>query len=131
MLGIEPRRLKERLIGSTIAVGVARNNFLFPLLNEVFDQLISGGIPQHLKKFHDERLMYVRRVRAQKNETIKDSFTMDDLDYGFKIWIITCGVSSLVFLLEFLVVYLKFLLSCIRNLIGLYFVALFLKKYVK
>jgi hypothetical protein len=129
MLGFNPKILNERFIGTTVSIGIGRNNFLFHLVDGILSRLISVGIPQHLKKFHTEVILRIKSRMAPIRDGVKDSFTLEDLDYGFVIWLIASAISIFVFFFELLLTFVKYLISSVRNFVGLIFVSSFLMKY--
>jgi len=64
------------------------------------------GIIQHSYKFHT--WVNFRNI-VEEEESTQKVFDIDDLAYGFYIWIGSCGISIAGFLLELIVYYLKML----------------------
>jgi hypothetical protein len=127
-LGLQPKQLKERFIGMHFGISTAKNHFMFHLMNDVLDQLISGGIPQHLNEFHKSMQLwrlkrkYIREVDDQK------SFTIDDLSYGFWIWLIASGISTAIFLVNVSKGIWGILKFKMEKFIGLFLVLNFLRR---
>lgn len=74
-----------------------RNSFYYGILNQVLDKIIPTGIPQYLIEYHSF-LIY------KKHEPIDDSeprvLTVDDLCFGFVLWLGSCAVAIVGFFFE-------------------------------
>ena len=74
-----------------------RNSFIYEILYEVLEKTFPFGIPQNLIKFHNS-------VIFQKYEPIDDNspkvLTLNDLGFGFVLWLGACGISIVGFMLE-------------------------------
>lgn len=108
-----PRVIKERLISPPEGICVNRNNFAAALNQKVMNRLITGGVPQFLYKFTVE--FELRSVpdppRGPK------VFTVEDLKFGFMIWLATISVSVAAFFLELIYYYL---VKIIRETFGIF-----------
>jgi len=108
-------RLKN-FIGSsfTVAVYTTHRSFIYKHLNLILEKLIPAGIPQHLYELHKFMLF-------KKYEPIMDSgpkvLTIDDLSFGFVLWLGACGISVAGFVLEMLMFQLR---KVLRTFIGLW-----------
>jgi hypothetical protein len=121
--------LKENLFTSTSGFITRRNSFLFHSVNEALQELISGGIPQHIYKFYMEK--FYPEIEEEAKEPQK--LTIDDLRYGFTIWLASFPITVLAFFLEFFykhftVKILNWIKREIKNLIGLSLMLKFFKK---
>lgn len=109
---IHAKPLKERLYAVASAITFYRNNFMLRLTDEVMQGLITGGIPQN---FYKRTLSPIIPEKQNQPTVLK----IEDLKFGFIIWLISCGISILFFSFELLwIFYLKLLIE-IKNLIGL------------
>ena len=100
------------------ALFTKRNSFIYDILNQVLEKIIPAGIPQYLVKYHESN-MYKEYVPIVDNSP--RVLTVDDLEYGFVLWLGACGISVVGFLLEFIWFKLR---KVLRIMIGLW---LFLK----
>ena len=90
------------------------NSFLYDTLNELMDKIVPAGIPQYLIKYHEFNMF---KVFVPADLSPVRILTIQDLEYGFVIWLGACGISFVGFLMEFLFIYSILL---IKNLIGLW-----------
>lgn len=89
-----------------------RNSFIYEILNEVLEKTLPSGIPQHLIKFHYS-------IIFQKYEPVVDNspkvLTLDDLGFGFVLWLGACAISIVGFILEIC----RFsVIDCIKSYFG-------------
>jgi hypothetical protein len=103
-----PDTLKEVINLGGYSLCVQKNNFFSALSHKVMNQLISGGIPQHLTDYF---MKYDMRPLLQPIKEPK-KFDIEDLMFGFIIWLVACGISITVFIIELIIFYG-------RNLIGI------------
>lgn len=75
-----------------------KNHFLFDVTKNVVNELIPSGIPQYLYIFHK----WIRFSRTSVYKYFKSPkiFNIEDLSFGFVLWLIACGISFIVFVLE-------------------------------
>ena len=100
-------------------IGMRRNHFIFHLAEEVVQQLNSGGIPSHSSSlFFDMRYPPFESYTNPGLQILK----IEDLRYGFEMWLIAFGFACCVFVLEFSVEFLKkiikWLKKNLRDLLG-------------
>lgn len=77
--------------------GTMYMNHMNHFVNEVFAKLIESGIPQHFNQ-------RVFNLFPHPQELIEPKvFTVDDLWFGFLIWLIACGVSTAAFIMEIII----------------------------
>ena len=74
--------------------------FLEPLLGEVMERIVTAGIPQYFDKFYTDSFL---RKYEEINENSPKVLTLDDLFFGFSLWLSACGISIVGFLLEILI----------------------------
>jgi hypothetical protein len=90
-----------------------RNNFAFKVTDYVMTYMFQGGITQHLYK-------YVVKTFFPEEESGPSVLSLEDLDFGFIIWLIACAIAIFVFLMEifwyFMSVKLPLILRCIALL---------------
>jgi hypothetical protein len=118
-------------MGVLRGMAMFRNNMLFPLIESVIQRLIDAGITQQLEKFHMEYEKRRLLMQAPKKVEELKSFTVEDLSYGFEIWIITTAISLIVFCCEIIPEVAIILWKEFRNLVGLIFALNFLRGYVE
>ena len=91
-----------------------RNSFIYEILNEVLDKTIPTGIPQYLIKYHESVIF--KNYEPVLNNSPK-VLTLDDLWFGFILWLGACGISTFGFLMEHFRVWVT---KHLNNLIGLW-----------
>lgn len=103
-----PATLEEILNPIEYSVCVNSNNFFSAMNQKVMNALISAGIPQYFINFYTK--FDLRPILIPKKDP--KVFNVDDLMFGFIIWLVACGISITVFVMEVVFVF-------IRNCIGL------------
>lgn len=118
--------MKDRLYSTTGGVSLIANNFFLRLLEKGMRNLIPSGIPQHSMEYHSA--YWIRRLgNFKKNPQV---LKIEDLSFGFLIWIGSCGISVAVFMLETINVQLRKFLQLARGLLGvLISLKLFIRKF--
>jgi hypothetical protein len=108
-----PDTLKEVIGFGGYSLCVQKNNFFSALSHKVMNQLISGGIPQYLIDYF---IKFDMRPLLQPIKEPK-KFEFDDLMFGFIIWLVACGISITVFIIELTIFYGRNLsgMACIIN----------------
>lgn len=107
-------QLKETLLSDRDGIRMGRNHALFWLSEDLLQFLTAGGIPQRIYNFYNE-IFYPPKEKEILEPKV---MTIDDLSYGFVIWIIASGFTVFIFVFEFLD---KFLITKILNWIKLKF----------
>jgi len=101
-------------------LGMFRNSILYPIFDKAMKILIPSGIPQYLPEFHENLFLTRYHDLSVKMPRI---LKLDDLAFGFILWLIACGISIAGFVVELLsqqiVKGTKILISPLRDLIGL------------
>ncbi|CAG9808659.1 unnamed protein product [Chironomus riparius] len=92
-----PRILKQSLFTHQYGISTFRNHFLFELTDEIVQRFIPMGIIQHSYEFHT--WVNFRNI-VEDVESTQKVLDVDDLAYGFYIWLGACGISIIGFLLE-------------------------------
>jgi hypothetical protein len=62
---------------------------------------IPAGIPQYWAEYHDW-YKYIRNHTYYEEESGPKVFALENLSFGFNVWLVACGLSLIGFLLEFL-----------------------------
>jgi hypothetical protein len=104
---------REKFITYPVSIGTVNSNFLAQFVKETFSLLLQNGIVQHF--LEREENIYTRNVKEPSKPKV---FTLKDLAFGFEIWLISCGISTFVFLVEIFV-------FLVRSSIGIFY---FLKR---
>lgn len=125
-------RLEEVLFTDTVGLSMQRNSFLYQLSEKIMRDLITGGIPLNLVKFYH---LILARAKLPAPEGPK-VLNIEDLRYGFTIWLIACGIAVFTFFAELLIVkiLLKFKNLIKReflNLVGLFLFWKLLRNYLR
>jgi hypothetical protein len=96
-LGVSGIRLKEDFLTTFHSISTIRNHFLFDLVEKTLQNLLSSGIYQQNYNYAIwDRFRQVKEVEDSEPKVL----SVEDLKFGFVVWICTCGVSILVFVLE-------------------------------
>ncbi|KAG5673234.1 hypothetical protein PVAND_003298 [Polypedilum vanderplanki] len=91
-------KLDAPFMSYPVALILQRNHFMYHVINEVVDQTIPAGIPQHWFNVYLEN--WYKNLSDYKNEL--KSLKLDDWRFGFDIWLAYLGFSFLVFIIEVL-----------------------------
>jgi hypothetical protein len=89
---------KQKLMSAPIVMSVNSQNVLFEIVDETVQWLITSGIIEWAKKV-DWRKM-IENSEQDEEELRPKVLDFDSLSHGFVIWLIPCGISSLIFLIE-------------------------------
>lgn len=94
------------------------DNFALQLIDNTMPLLIQAGIPQHFYSYLLEFELHALPLSPKAPRVFKFS----DLEFGFVVWLIACGISTLAFSCEILwkVVKVKGK-KVIGNAVGLFF----------
>jgi hypothetical protein len=76
-----------------------RNHFLFAATEEVMQKFIPMGIIQHSYELHNWICL---RPIIEPEVNDPKVLTLDDLEFGFILWLTACGLSIFGFLCEIL-----------------------------
>ncbi|KAG5676176.1 hypothetical protein PVAND_006025 [Polypedilum vanderplanki] len=106
--------MKNEGMSKMSALYMSSNNILLDYLNYFLNRLIPAGIPQFLAKYGfwflyrpaDFEILDPRRI-----------LSMNDLEFGFVLWLIACFLSFYVFVCELYSLYVR---RQFRILLGLY-----------
>lgn len=115
-------RLKTILRFHPSSMVSTRNSLTFPIEHEMNEKLSSAGIIQYEFVGYRKRYKFIPDAKSPKVLSIAD------LDFGFVVWLIACGISFFAFLSE---IFVKLLLVngiiLLQNIIGIYYFAKLLK----
>lgn len=98
---------------------------MFHLMQDVISRLIPSGIPQHLLKYYEWSRF---RESLSKNTKIPKVLKMEDLEFGFILWIGSCAFTVVAFACE---IVLKKILHVLKVAIGIYYVRKGIENYVQ
>ncbi|KAG5672148.1 hypothetical protein PVAND_002301 [Polypedilum vanderplanki] len=96
----DPIVLKDSFITLSVAMIVCQNHFLFHVIDDVVEKTIPAGILQHWYDFAKWEKI-VRLLKANNREG-RRSLSLSEWNFGFVLWSIFCGISTIVFILEML-----------------------------
>lgn len=105
-----PRKMKSKLRNDKFGIATMTNNFIYGVTEDVMSALVVGGIPQYFLKYIEKNVL--REMPVDPPEP-KD-FSIEDLEFGFMIFLICCGISIAIFLIEILMFYGRKIL-CFRK----------------
>lgn len=88
--------MKEKLQKFLYGISVMKNNFVFHVTEDVMSALVEGGIPQYFLAYIEDVIL---REMTADPATLK-KFDVQDLEFGFVIYLVSCGLSIVVFLIE-------------------------------
>lgn len=91
-----PIMMKEKLQTFHYGVAVMKNNFIYHLTEDVMSALIEAGIPQYFLNYIED--VVLKELLADPIELKK--FGVEDLTFGFVIFLGFCALSVLIFFLE-------------------------------
>jgi hypothetical protein len=89
--------MREVLITFQNGYAFNRNNFMFQLADEVVRDLIPTGIIDQSYAYHK----WFQTMQEDPETRESALLTMDDISFGFVIWLIACSVSLTVFISEY------------------------------
>jgi hypothetical protein len=97
-------RMDEKWITRTIGVAIVRNHILFQLAEDILQHTIATGIPQHLRQYQKDFILKLEPVVEDDEPKV---LTLEDLAFGFNIFLIALGISCITFVLEVVYFYIK------------------------
>jgi hypothetical protein len=120
--------LKQEINFLPSGVCVHRNSFFVRFSGKISNALITGGIIQYWFYY----LIYFEAHPQYIPPPEPKVFAIEDLDFGFFIWLIACGICVTAFLIEVLYCSIKVhIVKIFKQLLGLYFIVKFLSNKVK
>lgn len=93
--------MKSKIRTDKFGIATMRNNFIYKATEETMSALVENGIPQYFLKFIQKVIL--KEKPADPNEP--KNFSVEDLEFGFVIFLLSCAASSVIFLLEVFVFY--------------------------
>ncbi|KAG5673137.1 hypothetical protein PVAND_003208 [Polypedilum vanderplanki] len=118
----EPLRLEQIYQRSAVGIATLTNRFCSELLFDTLELIIPTGITNF---WYDWHLWYkYKRYVVEIEPKLPQILTLNDLSFGFVIWLIACGICTICFFIELIVYYSKIAL---RNYAGLTFLFNILK----
>lgn len=99
-----PRKINLENFNLVKGACVWKNNHFYWLMEYTFRKIIPAGIPQYIKKSIAESYM---KQTFDKNVKIPKVFSFKDLEFGFIIWLASCSMAFVVFLMELIWFYGK------------------------
>jgi hypothetical protein len=110
--------MNQKLYSEFNGLSIYKNNFISHTSYSTMERLIESGIPQY---FHDFVFKFILDLRTSDGNSDAKAFTLEDLSFGFTIWLYACVISGGVFVAEVLVFYTKFIaMKIVRELSGLF-----------
>jgi hypothetical protein len=116
-----PKLISQQYKDQPLGIGVSRNNFIYSLLEKALTPLVEAGIPQY---FLDFMLKFYMKV-IEEDPSEPKVFSVDDLSFGFIVWVLTCGISIAAFILEVSWVWAK---KTFKDLHAIYRIGSFLQR---
>lgn len=108
----KPDLLEEPITTESYGIRMYKNNYMYRHVEDVMQYLIAAGIPQ----FHDRFFVETGLWRVEPTPDIAYVFRTEDLSFGFVIWLVTCAIATIVFILEVCWTWTK---KFVRAMVGL------------
>jgi hypothetical protein len=85
-------KLGQNIVSFPVTFGVTKGSFMIKFANQIIPWFLQAGIIQHLQTYDKVETIY----------DIEESqiLTLEDLDFGFVIWLVTCGLAIIAFVFE-------------------------------
>ena len=87
-------RFSDNFRTSTSGFGFYGSNFFFPIVDKAVQQLTDTGIVNNLVK-----TVLKTKIKMEKVKNAK-VLLVNDLSFGFVIWLVWCGISVVIFACE-------------------------------
>jgi len=87
-------RLSDNFRTSTSGFGFYGGNFFFPIVDKAVQQLTDTGIVNNWVK-----TVLQTKIKMEKVKNAK-VLLVNDLSFGFVIWLVSCGISVVIFACE-------------------------------
>lgn len=116
--GIKLRKFRQE--STLLALSTFKHSILYDILHDVLEKTIPAGIPQYLEKYSIDVLFSKYEPYVDEEPKV---LTLNDLGFGFVVWLVACGISMIGYAAEKLTFQLR---KPMRTLIGL---ILFLKLF--
>jgi hypothetical protein len=117
--------LKERLLATPAGFMFLKNHFMFHLIDENISKLVSSGIIDHLF----EQIKGNCSTPFIEDEWEPYVFVLNDLLFGFYIWLVACGFCLTVMTLELSWFYTKLMiLNVVQSMVSMHYILKRLQK---
>ena len=103
-------------------LGMVKNSILYPIFDDVMRNLIPSGIPQYLPIYHSKLLF---GGYEESDEKLPKVLSLDDLAFGFILWLIACGISITAFTVELMI---HGVIRTSKKILGLYVLLVILRR---
>lgn len=109
--------LQEEFLTIQIGLALPNNHFMYELLEESIRLLMPSGVLRHDRDFYKSSVCYktINEIFIKRPKIL----SINDLEFGFVIWLVACGFSITAFVIEVSYVYLKYTIMQITGLIYL------------
>lgn len=114
--------LSERLCGVPMTIRTFSNHFMFQLMEETVQWMLNGGIFNALFRRHNFDNSENRVENEERRLNLMNELkilSLDDLSFGFYIWLVASGICCLMFVGEIL---FCFIFKKIKKMFGKLFV---------
>jgi hypothetical protein len=123
-----PNVMKETFTTDFLGLSLYKNNFISYTTIKTLKRLIEAGIPQRSYKFLLVDLLDPQIPPEDKSPKV---FSLDDLSFGFIIWLYTCAVAGCVFVAELVFYFFFSVVLLAQRLIGLFYFIILLKHHLR
>lgn len=114
VFGNVPRSIDNELFTTVKGLCVWQNNHAYWLMENTMRKIVPSGIPQHIRNtIFDFRLKFAQPPVTKGPQV----FLIEDLKFGFIIWLITISIAVACFIIEITWIYGKI---GVKNAVGLY-----------
>jgi hypothetical protein len=96
---VKPILLQDVLIRIPAGFSTFQNQFIFALLEQTTKLLIPTGIVQHFHGIWDD---FKNKQKFDYDQKIPKILSVNDLSFGFVIWLYACSVASVGFSFEWI-----------------------------
>lgn len=90
---------KDNIITSQLAVTFYKDSIFLKLFRDEFEKLFESGILNTVEKYHNNK-EYRDQLKIIDEDLELKVLTLEDLQSGFVIWIVTVLISVIVFIFE-------------------------------
>lgn len=111
----QPKILQEVLGTTQVGIGLPLKHFLYSAVDETLQKIIPTGIVSHLLDYH-KWVLYRDGIDFSDVSEPK-VLTLNDLSFGFVMWLIACGLSACGYLFEIFVFKMR---KRLRVVIGIF-----------
>lgn len=125
-----PRKINTELFTNLKGIAVYQNNHAYWMVEKVMRFLVPSGIPQHIRNtIFDVSFKYsANPIKVPSGfinvVTSPKVFSLEDLKFGFIIWLGSITVALTAFVLELIYCYG---MICFKNFVGLYYFLILFK----